>query len=525
MAEFALGGSSNAQSQTKGLTFMDKPHPIYPSQTETLKHRSKKFAEHIAKETNTKILSAFKRNDWLSQALGYKSHTDLLKSTEFRKQADQNQPLALFSDSALRLKIVDVFSHRTNISNEVLSLCSKQVAEQEVILNKTNPSACLPMAMYIDEAVFYETRLDAELRENINSTLTTKLGTPRLVVDLSELPTKVYQVLCEHPAYRNFHFDETRSDVEIIRMQPSSVRLTDDWKIRASFDVWAEGDIPMDVINDWVIFKDWILRFNATGRVHVWDRLKGHTKLQYKLQVSPEFKVTDLFKKMSSEHDTNLLYALINHQKKLVQPLIDEQVIFDPKADASFLRYHKQLIEQVVQSNKKFENPLPNLFTDQEALTLKNVFEEKNGIVIFSGHVGSSKHTVAKQVIESNLIPLTRESNESIEHGLEHIMRLNNAGYIFAGELDDEAKVSKFVEKSQKSLCIGMVHALNINDAVNEMVRLGLTIEQCKEVKAIVHCERKGGKSHIQLKLPPQLEIEELEASLSIEVKGEQGDD
>jgi hypothetical protein len=421
LAEFALGGSSNAQSQTKGLTSMDKPHPIYPSQTETLKNRSKKFAEHIAKETKTKILSAFKRNDWLSQALGYKSHTDLLKSTEFRKQADQNQPLALFSDSALRLKIVDVFSHRTNISNEVLSLCSKQVAEQEVILNKTNPRACLPMAMYIDEAGFYETRLETELRENINSTLTTKLGTPRLVVDLSELPTKVYQILCEH--------------------------------------------------------------------------------------------------------DTNLLYALTNHQKKLVQPLIDEQVIFDPKADASFLRYHKQLIEQVVQSNKKFENPLPNLFTDQEALTLKNVFEEKNGIVIFSGHVGSSKHTVAKQVIESNLIPLTRESNEPIEHGLEHIMRLKNAGYIFAGELDDEAKVSKFVEKSQKSLCIGMVHALNINDAVNEMVRLGLTIEQCKQVKAIVHCERKGGKSHIQLKLPPQLEIEELEASLSIEVKGKQGDD
>ncbi|ARP06566.1 hypothetical protein K08M3_50560 [Vibrio alginolyticus] len=354
---------------------MDKPHPIYPSQTETLKHRSKKFAEHIAKETNTKILSAFKRNDWLSQALGYKSHTDLLKSTEFRKQADQNQPLALFSDSALRLKIVDVFSHRTNISNEVLSLCSKQVAEQEVILNNTNPRACLPMAMYIDEAGFYETRLETELRENINSTLTTKLGTPRLVVDLSELPN------------------------------------------------------------------------------------------------------------------------------------------------------HKQLIEQVVQSNKKFENPLPNLFTDQEALTLKNVFEEKNGIVIFSGHVGSSKNTVAKQVIESNLIPLTRESNEPIEHGLELIMRLKNSGYIFAGELDDEANVSKFVEKSQKSLCIGIVHALNKNDAVNEMVRLGLTIEQWKQVKAIVHCERKGGKSHIQLKLPPQLEIEELEASLSIEVKGKQGDD
>ncbi len=250
---------------------MDTPHPIYPSQTNTLKHRSKEFAEHIAKETNTKILSAFKRNDWVSQALGYKGHTDLLKSTEFRKQADQNQPLALFSDNALRLKIVDVFTQRTDISNEVLLLCSKQVAEHEAILNNVNPHARLPM--YLDEASFYEKPLDTELREYVNSTLTIKLKIPRLVVDLSELPTHVYQALCAHPAYRGFHFDETRTDVEIIRKQPSSLRATDDWQIRASFDIWSESDIPMDVLNDWVVFKEWLLQFTATGRVHVWDRL------------------------------------------------------------------------------------------------------------------------------------------------------------------------------------------------------------------------------------------------------------
>ncbi|WP_210467360.1 hypothetical protein [Vibrio crassostreae] len=494
---------------------MDTPHPIYPSQTDSLKHRSEEFAEHIAKETNAKTLSAFKRNDWVSQALGYKGHTDLLKSTEFRKQADQNQPLALFSDNGLRLKIVDVFEQRTDISYEVLSLCSKQVSEHEAIINNMNPHARLPM--YLDEAGFYETPKMTLIREDVNSTLTPKLSTPRLVVDLSELPHNAYEAICAHPAYRGFNFDETRTDVEIIRKQPSSLRATDDWKIITSFDIWSDADIPMDVLNDWVVFKEWLLQFNATGRVHVWDRLKGHTKLQYKLQVSPEFKMTNLYKEMSSEHDTNLLYVLLNHQQKLVKPLIDEQVIFDPKADASFLRYSKQVIEQFAQSNRTFaqsnrtfaqsnrtfDNPLPDLFTDQEALTLKNVFEEKNGIVIFSGFVGSSKYTVAKQVIESNLIPLTRKSNDQIEHGLSMFMLMENSGYIFTGELVDEEQISKLVELSQESLCIGIVHAINMNDALNEMVRLGLTVEQRKQVKAIVHCERKETKTQIQLITTP----------------------
>lgn len=371
---------------------MDTPYTIYPSQTDSLRHRSKKFAEHIAKETNAKTLSAFKRNDWVSQALGYKGHTDLLKSTEFRKQADQNQPLALFSDNVLRLKIVDVFEQRTDISYEVLSLCSKQVAEHEAIINNLNPHARLPM--YLDEAGF--------------STLTPKLSTPRLVVDLSELPITVYQALCAHPAYRGFHFDETRTDVEIIRKQPSSLRTTDDWKIRASFDVWSDADIPMDVMNDWITFKDWLLSFNATGRVHVWDRLKDYTKLQYKLQVSPEFKVTELYEAMSNEHDTNVLHVLLNPEKKL----IDELVYFDPKA-SSPVKYTNELVKM-----------LTSLMPEERQFTFAKVeFEYKaldhSGVIV-------SEATVEASQAKNELAWLRYfEITESLAVGLAHNLRAN----------------------------------------------------------------------------------------------------
>lgn len=387
---------------------MDNPYPIYPSQTDTLKHRGKEFAQHISKETNTKIISCFKRNDWLSQALGYKGHTDLLKSTEFRKQADQNQPLELFSDNTLRLKIVDVFSQRTNISNEVLSLCSKKVAEHEVILNNVNPKASLPMAMYMDEMTFHETPQMTEIRECINSTSTPKLGIPRLVVDLSELPTNVYQALCAHPAYRGFHFDETRTDVEIIRKQPSSLKATDDWKIRASFDIWAEADIPMDVLNDWVVFKEWLLLFNAAGRVHVWDRLKGRTKLQYELQVSPVFKVTDLYEKMTNEHDTNLLHVLLNPEKKLT----DELVYFDPKSTLP-VQYTNELVKA-----------LTGLMTEEKHYTFAKVeFEyralDHSGVLISEARVEESEARTELAWLRYF------EISESLTVGLTHNLQAN----------------------------------------------------------------------------------------------------
>lgn len=389
---------------------MDNPYPIYPSQTDTLKHRSKEFAQHISKETNTKIISSFKRNDWLSQALGYKGHTDLLKSTAFRKQADQNQPLVLFSDNRLRLKIVDVFSQRTNFSKEVLSLCSKQVAEHEETLNNTNPEGGrrLPTVMLIDELGYFENRLDTELHRKINSTLTPKLKKPKLVVDLAELPHNVYQALCAHPVFRGFHFDETRTDVEIIREQPSSLRITDDWQIRASFDIWSEAVIPIDVLNDWVVFKEWLLQFNATGRVSVMDRLKGHTKLKYGTQTLPGFKVTDLYETMISRHDTKLLHALLNPE----QNLMDELVYFDPKV-LSPVKYTNELVER-----------LTSLMTEEKQYTFAKVeFEyralDHSGVLISEARVEESEARTELAWLRYF------EISESLTVGLTHNLQAN----------------------------------------------------------------------------------------------------
>ena len=164
----------------------------------------------------------------------------------------------------------------------------------------------------------------------------------------------------------------------------------------------------MDVLNDWVVFKEWLLSFNATGRVHVWERLKGHTKLQYKLQVSPVFKVTDLYEKMTNEHDTNLLHVLLNPEKKL----IDELVYFDPKA-ASPVKYTNELVER-----------LTSLMTEEKQYTFAKVeFEyralDHSGVLISEARVEESEARTELAWLRYF------EISESLTVGLTHNLQAN----------------------------------------------------------------------------------------------------
>ncbi|WP_434566064.1 hypothetical protein QFW85_14775 [Vibrio chagasii] len=52
-------------------------YPVYLSQLKQFKESAKQFADLISDESEPPPISAFKRNDWLSQALGHKGHSDL----------------------------------------------------------------------------------------------------------------------------------------------------------------------------------------------------------------------------------------------------------------------------------------------------------------------------------------------------------------------------------------------------------------------------------------------------------------
>ena len=88
-------------------------YPIYPSQLKQLKSTTKLFADLISKKSGTNTISAFKRNDWLAQSLGYKGHSDLVMSAPFRTSSDTNDDLFLFGDfDEVREAIIDRFSSK-----------------------------------------------------------------------------------------------------------------------------------------------------------------------------------------------------------------------------------------------------------------------------------------------------------------------------------------------------------------------------------------------------------------------------
>ncbi|MEZ9437038.1 MULTISPECIES: hypothetical protein [Vibrio] len=88
-------------------------YPIYLSQLKQFKKSAKQFADLISDESETSPISAFKRNDWLSQALGHKGHSDLTFFAKSRRDSDVSEELYLFCDGdQLQTAIIDFFSSK-----------------------------------------------------------------------------------------------------------------------------------------------------------------------------------------------------------------------------------------------------------------------------------------------------------------------------------------------------------------------------------------------------------------------------
>lgn len=88
---------------------------VYPSQLDAFKIKADQLATAIAATQKTKKISAFKRNDYLAQALGYKGHADLVKLAGFRKDADKAESLYIFSCNFSSMLIKQYLSEKINL--------------------------------------------------------------------------------------------------------------------------------------------------------------------------------------------------------------------------------------------------------------------------------------------------------------------------------------------------------------------------------------------------------------------------
>lgn len=112
----------------------NKPkYPVYLSQLKQFKESAKQFADLISDEPEISPISAFKRNDWLSQALGHKGHSDLTFFAKSCRDSDTSEELYLFcDDDQLQTAIIDIFSSKLPaVSREVIESAAFQMTIDE----------------------------------------------------------------------------------------------------------------------------------------------------------------------------------------------------------------------------------------------------------------------------------------------------------------------------------------------------------------------------------------------------------
>jgi hypothetical protein len=104
--------------------------PIYPSQLTVFKEKAKALAAELAKVSPGVRLSAFKRNDYLANALGYKGHSDLVKSAHFRVSSDDGSQLIMFSDDVIKENIIGTFIRKIpELTHARASLCCLKLSD------------------------------------------------------------------------------------------------------------------------------------------------------------------------------------------------------------------------------------------------------------------------------------------------------------------------------------------------------------------------------------------------------------
>lgn len=312
------------------------PLAVYPSQLDSLKERADTFASLISELSQTKKLSSFKRYDYLSMALGYKGHSDLVNASKFRVEADKQEGLLLFTESAIRSSIREVFTAKLPvIDSSVIDAATKKMAEVE---SKSRSS--IPMFFYDEGVESYEsTQASAKFMNDMRVASTPKNEVPVLKIDLSEMPTEIYEVFSQHPALNEIDIDVSRTDVRYSRIWHKGhvQKGKKDWKIYASFDVWGVTEISMDLIIKWNKFKDWVLKFNPTGRIQICERIKGHSMLTFHTQVHPDRTIDDLIDDLPTNTD-QLLFALFMENESVC--VTAGEFTFTPHEDAKLLEDH-----------------------------------------------------------------------------------------------------------------------------------------------------------------------------------------
>ena len=311
------------------------PVTIYPSQLVAFKDKANSLSTSISEILSIKKLSAFKRNDYLSIALGYKGHPDLIQSVKFRKEADTEQQLLIFSNEAIRQSISVVFSQKLPeiTVNDILLVCeqlekselgtmvisdTQKMLEGALVDKSKKPTQNICPILFFDEwgnspEAIKERQDAAKFLRNIEAKNTIKNSSPKIVINISKIPINILQLLNKHPSYQSFlgRVRQQNASLAILGQSDRTFKdkQKDDWNLKISLDTWGISDINDNLLEHWSNFKEWLMKFYATDRIYITERINDYRWKTPIIQFRAKNPLNQQFSKLSKNKDISLFLA------------------------------------------------------------------------------------------------------------------------------------------------------------------------------------------------------------------------
>lgn len=142
----------------------------------------------------------------------------------------------------------------------------------------------------------------------------TKLDVASLSINLERLPNHVYETLICHPIYLFFierFMQVANLDLKVTHPHSSARYMGEDWRLDITYDGYSgEGEKPCHAI--WSEFKDWLMQFGSTQRVHVTQRVDDATYTKLVTQTLHTWSTLDFANKLEFDVD-RALYCQMAH--------------------------------------------------------------------------------------------------------------------------------------------------------------------------------------------------------------------
>lgn len=141
-----------------------------------------------------------------------------------------------------------------------------------------------------------------------------KHSQPSLTIDLSLLPSHVYETLLCHPLYIRFierFMQFTDFDLKVKHPHRMARYKGDNWRFEITFDGYSgEGDKSCNDV--WAEFRSWVLQFGSTQRIHISERIDNPSYSRLATQTHWEWTPLDAVNELELDVDRAFYCQMID---------------------------------------------------------------------------------------------------------------------------------------------------------------------------------------------------------------------